>query len=165
MNETSPAGSSSAPPLPRGSRVDHKVDIAAPAEFVWQYFERVDDWPSWNPIYRKAKGSIRTGDTLDLFVAIPGMKAQDISATVSLSMPPAHLRYGSPALAGLIRALRFVEVEAAGPESCIVTNGEVMGGVLGSLIGPTVAGKVLEALRQMNEGLKAAAESQWRERE
>lgn len=163
MNQTNPAEALSAPPLPSGSKVEHRIDIAVPADFVWQLLEQVDDWPSWNPIYQQAGGSIGLGDTLTLFVAIPGIKAQNVVATVSLSMPAAHLRYGSPGMAGLIRATRFVDIEPNGPQACTVANGEVMGGALGGLIGRAMGPKIREGLRQMNEGLKAAAERQWRD--
>jgi len=164
MNQTLSAELSSVPPLPRGSISEHKVDIRVPAEFIWQMLEDVSSWSQWNPIYLKASGSIGAGDTIDMSVAIPGMKPTSLSAKVQVAVPNAHLRYGSPSMGGLIRAVRYVEIESTGPESCTVANGESMGGLVGRLIGPKFAPNILEALRQMNEGLKQAAESKWRER-
>jgi hypothetical protein len=162
MNQTNPADPTTAPPLPRGTIVEHKVDIQVPAAFIWQMLEDVNSWSQWNPIYLKASGSIGTGDAIDMSVAIPGIKPTSLTVTVYVSIPNAHLRYGSPSMAGLIRAVRFVAIESTGPESCKVTNGESMGGLVGRLIAPSVGPKILEALRQMNEGLKQAAESRWR---
>jgi hypothetical protein len=148
---------------PRGSTVEHSIAIAVPAEFIWGMLEDVGSWSSWNPIYRRASGSIATGDTLRMNVALPGMKPQDVSATVSRAIPNAQLHYGSPALGGLIRANRFVEIAPSGPRSCTVTNGEAMGGLLGRLLARSVGPKVRDGLQQMNEGLKQAAEAKWRE--
>ena len=162
MNQTSPAEPAIVPPLPRGKIVEHKVDIQVPAELIWTMLEDVNSWSQWNPIYLKASGSIRTGDVIDMSVAIPGIRPASLTATVYVSIPNAHLRYGSPSMAGLVRAVRFVAIESTGPESCRVTNGESMGGFVGRLIAPSVGPKILEALRQMNQGLKQAAESRWR---
>jgi len=148
---------------PRGSTVEHSIDIAVPAEFIWSMLEDVDSWSTWNPIYRRASGSIGLGDRLRMNVALPGMKPQDVSATVSRAIPNARLHYVSPALGGLIRANRFVEIVPSGPRSCVVTNGEAMGGLVGRLLARSVGPKVRDGLQQMNEGLKRAAEAKWRE--
>jgi hypothetical protein len=149
---------------PRGATVEHSIAIAVPAAFIWSMLEDVDSWSSWNPIYRRASGSIGLGDTLRMNVALPGMKAQDVSATVSRAIPNAQLHYVSPALGGLIRANRFVEIAPSGPQNCVVTNGEAMGGLLGRLLARSVGPKVRDGLQQMNEGLKQAAEAKWREK-
>jgi hypothetical protein len=149
---------------PRGSTVEHSIEIGVPAEFIWTMLEDVDSWSSWNPIYRRASGSIGIGDTLHMNVVLPGMKPHVVSATVSRAIPDVQLHYGSPALGGLIKANRFVEIAPSGPQSCKVTNGEAMSGLLGRLLARSVGPKVRDGLQQMNEGLKQAAEAKWREK-
>jgi hypothetical protein len=149
---------------PSGATVEHSIEIAVPAEFIWSMLQDVDSWSSWNPIYRRASGSIGVGDRLQMNVALPGMKPQDVSATVSRAIPNARLHYVSPALGGLIRANRFVEIASSGPQSCVVTNGEAMGGLVGRLLARSIGPKVRDGLQQMNEGLKQAAEAKWREK-
>lgn len=159
-----PAETASAPSLPRGSSVEHRIEIGVPADFIWELLEDVNGWSSWNPIYRAASGSIGIGDSIDMTVALPGMKPQNVKAKVLTSIPKERLHYGSPALGGLLRATRYVEIESPAPQSCIVTNGEVMSGLLGRLVARGVGPRVREGLQQMNEGLKEAAETKWREK-
>jgi hypothetical protein len=149
---------------PAGSSVEHSIEIQVPAEFVWEMLEDVGSWSSWNPIYVKASGSIGVGDSIAMLVVLPRMKPHDITAKVSRSIVNSQLHYGSPALGGLIRATRYVEISPTGPNKCIVTNGEVMGGLVGRFLARSVGPRIREGLQQMNEGLKQAAEAKWRER-
>jgi hypothetical protein len=149
---------------PPGPSVEHSIEINVPAEFIWEMLEDVDSWSSWNPIYRTANGSIGLGDRIDMTVALPRMKPQKVAATVARSNPNTELHYGSPALGGLVNAMRYVEIEPTGPQSCIVTNGEAMSGLLGRLLARGVGPRVREALQQMNEALKPTAESRWQQR-
>jgi hypothetical protein len=144
--------------------VEHSIEIEAPAEFIWEMLEDVAGWSSWNPIYVRASGSIGIGDSIAIMVVLPRMKPHDITAKVSRSIVNSQLHYGSPALGGLIRATRYVEISPTGPNKCMVTNGEAMGGLVGRLLARSVGPRVREGLQQMNEGLKRAAETKWRER-
>lgn len=149
---------------PRGSSVEHSIEIQVPAAFIWEMLQDVNGWSQWNPIYVTASGAAGFGDTIDMTVALPRMKPQKVSAKVLRSIPNEQLYYGSPALGGLLKATRYVEIRSLAPESCIVTNGEVMSGLLGRLVARGVGPRVRDGLQQMNEGLKEAAETRWRER-
>ena len=149
----------------RGPAVEHSIEIQAPAALIWDMLQDVDGWSRWNPIYLTARGSIAIGDSIDLTVALPRMKPQSISAKVLKSVPNEQLHYGSPALGGLLQATRYVEIKSPTPQSCIVTNGEIMGGLLGRLVARGVGPRVREGLQQMNEGMKKAAETSWQNRQ
>ena len=92
------------------------------------------------------------------------MKPQPARATVLEWVPNEQLHYQTVGLGGLVRGTRYVEIEQLAEESCIVSNGEIMGGLLGPTVARQVGGKVFRALRGMNEALKEQAETRWRER-
>lgn len=150
---------------PKGVRVEHRIGVQAPAEVVWELVYDIANWSSWNPLYAEASGTIRIGEKLDLAVVLPGMKPQKAQATVLEWVPNEQLHYQTVSLGGMIRGTRYVEIEELAPESCIVANGEIMGGLLGPTLARSIGGKVYKAIRGMNEALKEQAESRWRARQ
>jgi hypothetical protein len=152
-------GGAPAPTGPKGVRVEHRIGVQAPAEVIWDIVYDIDNWSAWNPLYPEASGIIRIGQTLEMTVALPDMKPQKARATVLEWVPNEQLHYQTVALGGLVRGTRYVEIEELAPGSCIVANGEIMGGFVGRRLARAVGGKVFKGLRAMNEALKARAEA------
>jgi hypothetical protein len=139
--------------------VGHRIEIAAPAAAVWAVIADLDHWGEWNPLYVQASGKPVVGTRLDMTIALEGMKPQKAQATVVTVEPGRLLEYGIVNLGGLVKAFRFVEVEALGPDRCAVANYEIMSGAIGSLLARAVGGKVAKGLQAMNEALKAKLEN------
>lgn len=155
-----PKGRAPAPAGPKGVRIEHRIGVQAPAEVVWELVHDVAGWGAWNPLYPEASGEVRIGETLSLTVALPGMKPDLMRAVVLDWVPNEQLHFRSSSLGGLVRETRFIEIEQLAPESCIVSNGEIIGGLLGSSIARQAGGRIHKGLRLMNEALKARAEAQ-----
>ncbi|CAN7553002.1 SRPBCC domain-containing protein [Phenylobacterium sp. LjRoot225] len=149
---------------PRGVRIEHRIGIQTPAEVVWEILQDVEGWSRWNPLYREASGTIRIGAPLDLVVALPEMKPQPVRATVLEWVPNEQLHYRTVGMGGLVKGTRYVEIEQLAQESCIISNGEIMGGLLGPTVASSLGRRVYKGLRLMNEALKEAAEARWRAR-
>jgi hypothetical protein len=149
---------------PKGVRIEHRIGIQAPAEVIWEIVYDIDNWSRWNPLYSEASGRIHIGETISMTVVLPGMKPQKTRATVLEWVPNEQLHYQTVGAGGLVRGTRYVEIEALAPESCIVSNGEIMGGLLGPTLARTVGPKIYKAIRGMNEALKDLAEQRWKER-
>ena len=115
-------------------------------------------WPAWNPVYVETEGSLASGATIAVVVALPGMKPVRARATVTGMEPPRLIEYSMREVGGLLRVCRYIEITATSPDSCRVANGEIMGGPIGKLLARVVARKVRAGLKAMNEGLKARAE-------
>jgi hypothetical protein len=146
---------------PKGVRTEHRIGVHAPPEVIWALISDLEGWANWNPLYPQASGDIHIGAPLDMTLALPGEKPQKLRATVLDWVPNEQLHYQITALGGLVRAIRYIEIEALTPESCIVSNGEIMGGLLGPSIARGIQARVYKGLRLMNEALKAQAESRW----
>ena len=61
-------------------------------------------------------------------------------------------------MGGLVKTTRYIEIEPLAEASCIVSNGEIFGGLLGPSAGRPVARSVYRGFQAMNEALKDRAE-------
>jgi hypothetical protein len=161
-----PQGKGGPPPYsgPKGVVSEHRIGIQTPAEVIWELVVDLEGWSAWNPLYPQASGEIRIGAPLDMTVQLPGLQPQKPKATLREWVPNSQLHYTVTALGGLVSAIRYIEIEQLAPESCIVSNGEIMGGLLGPSVARSLGGKVRKGLRLMNEALKEQAEARWRAR-
>jgi hypothetical protein len=144
---------------PAGRGVEHRIEIAAPAEAVWALVTDLPGWAAWNPLYVEGSGTVQVGQELRMLVAIEGMKPNRAVARVVTARPPDLLEYGMSNLGGLLRAFRYVQIERLGPDRCAVANGEIMSGPAGLLVARLIGEKVRRGLQRMNEALKMRAEA------
>jgi hypothetical protein len=159
-----PKGGKPAPAGPRGVRVEHRIGIQAPAEVIWEIIHDINHWGDWNPLYTEASGTVRIGETVAMTAVLAGMAPRKLTGIVLEWVPNEQLHYQVKALGGLVASTRYIEIEQLAPESCIVSDGEIMGGLLGPTVARSLGAKVYRGFREMNEALKALAEQRWRER-
>lgn len=152
------------PKAPRGYRVEDRIGIQAPAEVIWEVIYDLDRWSEWNPTYPKASGVIRIGEPLTLTLALPGQAPQEIRPRVLEWVPNEQLHWQLSMLGGMIKTLRYIEIEALAEAGCVVDNGELFSGLMGPSLGRRMAGPVRRGFRAMNGALKERAEAIWRER-
>jgi len=161
---TAGAPNKGAPPKasgPRGVRIEHRIGVQAPAEAIWDVLYDLDRWAEWNPLYPKASGAIRIGAPLSLTLALPGQQHREIRPVVLEWVPNEQLHWRLSMMGGLVKTVRYIEIEQLAEESCIVASGEIIGGWLG----PSAARRMGRAIHRgfvaMNEALKARAEAAW----
>ena len=65
---------------------------------------------------------------------------------------------------GLVKTVSFIEIETLAEASCIVANGEYVGGLLGKTAARRMGRSIYRGFGAMNEALKARAEDLWRQR-
>lgn len=149
------------PKGPKGIRIEQRVGIQAPAEVIWQVIADLPAWELWNPVYTKAAGRIGIGETLQMTLALPGQSPQQIRPVVLDWVPNEQLHWRLTLAGGLVRTIRFIEIEALSETGCIVSNGELFQGMLAPTILRRVGRSVHRGFGQMNEALKLRAEAQW----
>ena len=152
------------PKPPSGRRIEHRVGVQAPAEVIWEVLADLSKWEHWNPLYTKASGQIRIGSVLELTLALPGQDPREIRPTVMEWVPNEQLHWKLGMVGGLVRTIRFFEIETLAEESCIVSNGEIIGGLLGPRLGKRMARNIYRAFVEMDEALKTRAEAAWQAR-
>jgi hypothetical protein len=147
---------------PRGTCVGGYLEIDASPSVVWGIIADLANWGDWNPLYTRMAGELREGASLEMTVAVPGMKPMETPATVFTVRPGECFEYGLEKAGGLLRAFRFIEVTRISSDRCGVANGETMSGPVGWLVARLAGAKVGAGLREMNEKLKLLAEERSR---
>jgi len=149
-------------PRPKGVTIEHRIGVQAPAEVIWEIIYNLDDWARWNPLYTRAAGVIRLNAPIDLTLQLPGQEPRQIQPTILEWVPNEQLHWKLSLMSGLVKTVRYVEIEALAEASCIVSNGEIFGGMMGSTTVRQIGGSVRRGFIGMNEALKAEAEQRWR---
>ncbi len=148
-------------PGPEGYRFEHKLVVKASAGIIWQVLSNVKEWKDWSVLYPKASGELIPGSLLQLIIYVPGTKKVEATALVEKAETEKLLVFKSiTKLPGaLMNGVRYFVIKAIDKECCIVTDGEVVGGILGVTSAHLVEKKLFKGLQLMNEGLKKQAES------
>ena len=149
------------PKGPDGVRIEHRIGIQAPAEVIWEIIADLPHWKDWNPLYTAASGQIRIGSQLEMTLALPGDQPRQIQPVVLDWVPNEQLQWKLRMLGGLVKNTRYIEIENLAEASCIVANGEFIGGLLGPSGAKRMGRSVYRGFLAMNEALKARAEARW----
>jgi len=149
---------------PGGLKLEHRIGVNAPAEVIWESIYDLASWADWNPIYPKVEGAVRIGDTLTITQALPGDQPRVIRPVVLDWVPNDQLHWRDKRFGGLVRSIRYIEIETLGEENCIFSNGELFSGPLVSFIAGHRGRRLRRGFAQMGEALKARAEAAWRAR-
>ena len=152
------------PKAPSGLRIEDRIGIQAPAEVIWEIVQDLGRWHEWNPTYPQAEGRIRIGEVLSVTLVLPGQPPQALKPKVLEWVPGEQLHWELRLMGGLIKTLRYIEIESLANQSCIVDNGEIFGGLMGPSLGKRVGRSVRHGFKAMNEALKARAEAAWAKR-
>ncbi len=152
------------PKPPGGLRIEDRIGIQAPAAVIWEIVQDLPRWHEWNPTYTRAAGQIRIGEALSLTLELPGEPPQEIAPRVLDWVPNEQLHWELRMMGGLIRTLRYIEIEARGEASSVVDNGEIFRGLMGPSLGKRMGRVVRRGFRAMNEALKVRAEAEWARR-
>lgn len=146
-------------------KLEHRIGIQAPAEVIWESLSDIPGWEAWNPLYPKAAGEVRIGNVLELDLHLPGQKPQAIRPVVLDWAPFDHIHWTLRLNRGLVKTVRYLEIEALTETGCIFSNGEIFSGWLG----PSVANRLRKPIRSgfaaLGEALRDRAEATWRERQ
>jgi hypothetical protein len=144
---------------PKGVAIENRVGIQAPASVIWDVVRDLEGWADWNPTYPKAAGEIRIGATLTLTLALPGQPQRHINPVVLEWVPNEQLHWRLSLMGGLVKTIRYIEIEQLAEESCIVSNGEIFMGMMGGSVAKQMGRAINRGFRDMNEALKARAEA------
>jgi hypothetical protein len=69
------------------------IDIAAPAERVWQSLTDFEDYPRWNPFIRYLTGELTVGVPLVVYLAFQDGRIRRLDAQVAAIEPEREIRW------------------------------------------------------------------------
>lgn len=145
-------------------KIEHRVGVQAPVEVVWEVIADLEAWAHWNPIYTQASGRIGYGEQLRLTLSLPGHQPRELTPTVIEWIPNEQLHWVEKHKAGLVRSVRYIELEKLSDEGCIFAHGEMWEGFLAVSTVRPVGRSLRDGFEAMSQAIKARAEALWRER-
>jgi hypothetical protein len=163
--DAQPAGTVNKPPPkpkgPPGARIENRIGVHAPADTIWSLIYNLEGWADWNPMYPRAEGSVGIGRQVSMTRAIGG-KTEELQPTILEWVPNDQLHFRSATGGGFVKTIHFLEIEVLGPESCIVSVGELVSGLMAPAQLRAGGRDIQRALKAMNLALKERAEALWR---
>lgn len=145
-------------------KIEHRIGVQAPAEVIWEIVADLPAWAEWNPLYPKAVGEVRIGETLDLTLALPGEAHRQIRPRVLDWVPNEQLHWKLSMAGGLVSTTRYIEIDTLDAASCIFANGELFQGLLGDQAARMKGRAIRKGFALMGEAMKSRAEAAWRAR-
>jgi hypothetical protein len=151
-----------APRGPSGIKIEDRIGVQAPAEVIWEILANLSGWSDWNPLYPKVAGELRIGSRLTLTLALEGEADQEIQPVIVDWVPLDQIHWRLSVGGGLVRTIRYIEIETLTETGCIVSNGEIFSGLLAGMVVKPRRGRIRRGFLAMNEALKTRAEAAWR---
>jgi hypothetical protein len=136
-----------------------EIDIAAPADRVWDVLHDVAAYPEWNPFIPEVSGAIEEGARLTVRLQPPQGKEMRFRPRV-LEVAPGHaLRWlGRLGVPGLFDGEHRFLIEQAGPNQTRFVQEERFSGLLVPLILRFAGTSTRRGFEAMNTALKARVE-------
>ena len=145
-------------------KLEHRLGVQAPAEVIWEVLSDLGRWDEWCPLYGAASGTIRIGEVLTMTLKLPGQKPGVIRPVVLDWVPHEQLHWRLSMANGLVRTVRYFEIEKMSEDGAIFSNGEMFGGLLGGFVARQMRTSIRGGFEAMGEALRDRAEALWRER-
>ena len=136
-----------------------EIEIQASAERVWQLLTDFASFPQWNPFIRKASGSLRVGERLEVNIQPSGASGMTFRPTVLKAEPNRELRWlGHLLISGLFDGEHSFTIEPLGEGRVRFTQREVFTGLLVPLFARGLDTDSRRGFEEMNQALKSKAE-------
>jgi hypothetical protein len=141
-------------------KIEHRIGVKAPPLVVWDVIKDIEGWPSWNPIYTRAKGRLGYGEQLQLTCELPDQAAPlELVATVTEWVPEEQILWTTKTMRGLVRTTRYIEIDKLTETACIFANGEMIEGFLAKSAARKYGRSMYKGFELMGEKVKAIAEA------
>lgn len=144
-----------------GIKIEHRIGVQAPADTIWQLIYDLRGWAAWNPLYPKAEGTVRMGEVLTLTVAVPNQPERVIRPKVVDWTPNELIHWRLSLAGGLLKSIRYLEIETLSETGCIFSNGEIFDGFAAPYLVPRIGRDIRKGFTAMGEAVKARAEATW----
>lgn len=135
--------------------IETEITVEAPVERIWELVADHALYPEWNPLFRRAAGTISAGDRWELVVALPGIEPFTVRPTLLTATPPSGFCWEHTVLwAGLFSWRYCVELEAISPHRVKFIQRSRFGGCLAPLFTLGLGRRVAEGLERMNAAIR-----------
>jgi hypothetical protein len=145
-----------------GFYIEHRLGISAPPDVVWRFLGDVNSWSAWAPIYTRAEGALRIGETVILVQTLRGEADETITARVLDWAPAMQIHLAVRYYGGLVSTTRYFEIEQLSETGCVFSNGEMFRGPFAGFMPRSLRRALRVGFAALGEALKERAETAWR---
>jgi hypothetical protein len=136
-----------------------EIEIQASAERVWELLTDFASYPQWNPFIRRASGTARPGERLEVFIQPPGARGMTFRPNVLIAEPNRELRWlGHFLIPGLFDGEHIFTIEPLGTQRVRLVQREIFTGWLVPFFARKLDTHTRRGFEEMNRALKARAE-------
>ena len=136
-----------------------EIEIEASAERVWQLLTDFPHFPQWNPFIRRASGSVKLGERLEVNIQPSGANSMTFRPTVFKAEPNRELRWiGHLLIPGLFDGEHIFTIEPLGTNRLRFIQREIFTGLLVPLFASGLDTDTQHGFEEMNQALKILAE-------
>lgn len=136
-----------------------EIEIQTTAERVWQVLTDFASFPQWNPFIRQAKGEIKTGARLEVYIQPFGARGMTFRPTILNVESERELCWiGHLFIPGLFDGEHSFTIEAVGENRVRFTQCEIFTGLLVPLFARSLDMSTRRGFEEMNQALKTRAE-------
>lgn len=135
------------------------IRIKATPRQVWELLTDFASYPQWNPLIRRADGSPKTGERIELSLQPPGAGTIVYRPEVLKSEPEYELRWRGRLLSGWVcESEHIFRIEPLSPDEVKFSQIEIFKGVLRPLFLSSLEKPLQKGFELMNITLKVWAE-------
>ena len=140
-------------------RIDHTLDVAAPAGIVWQVVADLPRYGEWNPFVVAASSTLVVGDPIDMEVRVLPFMTQRQRETISHNDPGRRFCYGlAKNRVGALYSERCHEISETGPGKCRYASRFALQGWLSPVVGLLLGGSLRRGFGEMSAAVRTRAE-------
>lgn len=137
-------------------RVENRTGVPASSDAIWAVLSDLEGWAGWNPVFPQASGAMGFSAPLTMTERIEGLGERQVQAMLGDWVPYSKLIW-SERRGWQFTSTRYVVIEELAPGSCIVTIGEIYGGMRGESHYMKHRRALRAACAAMNEALRDQA--------
>ena len=139
--------------------IDESLEIAAPAERIWQVITDLPRYGEWNPFVVACRSSLRVGEPIHMRVRILPFLVQPQRETIFEHVPGRRLCYGIAVPLGALASRRCHELEARADGTARYRSHFVLKGWLAPLVRALLGRRLERGFRAMTAAIRARAEA------
>jgi hypothetical protein len=140
--------------------IQAEIEINTPAERVWSLLTDFAAYPEWNPFIRRARGEVRIGSRLEVYIQPSGARGMTFRPSVLTAEPNRELRWlGRLWMPGLFDGEHRFIIEPLGPDRVRFIQAEIFNGLLVPLLARSLETDTRRGFDEMNRALKGRAET------
>lgn len=143
--------------------VSDRVEVDAPADFVWSVIVDFDRYPEWNPFTVRVDAVLEIGATVVLHLPDPSKRGETFTTheQVSVISPPHHLQYNTGDSMPGIHAVRDQWITDLGGDRSSYSTTDVFSGEHAEAVFAMQQEWVTAGFNATAHALKARAEQLW----